>query len=116
MSNRNRGDISFEANGKTWTMKIGTQAMCEIEGVTSKTIAEVGRLLGDENTASISLMRAVFWGALQAHHEGVTLKQAAEVIDGVGMAEAGRLIGEAFQAAMPQKKGGDARPPAATTS
>lgn len=116
MGNAQRGEVSFEADGKTWTMKIGTQAMCEIEGATGKTIGEVGNLLGNEKTASMTLMRAVFWGALQHHHSGLSLKDAAGLIDEIGGAEAGALIGKAFEAAFPKAKEGGSRPPKATAA
>lgn len=115
MSNRERGEVSFEADGNAWTLKVDANAMCEIEEATGKTITEIGRVLGNEATASISLMRSVFWGALQHHHDGLTLKDAGKLISDIGMDEAGRLIGEAFKSAFPQKKGKDARPRKATT-
>lgn len=117
MANRERGEVSFEASGKTWTMKFDTNAMCEIEDLTGKGIAEVGRLLGNEKTASMTLMRAVFCGALQAHHEGTSLRDAGSLIDEIGAPQAGKLIGDAFQAAFPKAaKEGAARPPKATTA
>ncbi len=116
MANAERGEVSFEASGKTWTMKIGTNAMCEIEGLTGKGIAEVGRLLGNEKTASITLLRAVFWGSLQEHHEGISLKECAGLIDEVGTETIGQKIGEAFQTAFPKAKEGAARPLKAPTA
>ena len=114
MANAERGEVSFEASGKTWTMKIDTNAMCEIEGLTSKGIAEIGQILGNEKTATITLMRAVFCGALQAHHEGTSLRDAGRLIDEVGADKAGKLIGQAFELAFPAAKAGEARPQKAT--
>lgn len=116
MANPQRGGVSFEASGKTWTMKIGTNAMCEIEEATGKAIAEVGRLLGNEQTASMKLLRAVFWGSLQDHHEGISLKECSDMMDEVGVDVIGQKIGEAFQAAFPQAKAGGSRPPKAPTA
>jgi hypothetical protein len=117
MANKERGEVTFEALGKPWTMKIGTGAMCEIEGATGKSITEVGQELGNPKTASLTLMRAVFWGALQDRHEGTTLKECNAIIDDIGMQRAGVLIGEAFQLAFPQQqKEGVTRPPKATAA
>ena len=116
MANRERGEVSFDASGKTWTMKLGTGAMCEIEGLTGKGIAEIGQLLGNEKTATITLMRAVFWGSLQEHHDGTTIKDCSGLMDEIGMESVGRLIGEAFQAANPKAKEGGTRPPKAPTA
>lgn len=110
MANKQRGEISFEANGQTWTMKVGTHAMCEIEDATGKTIAEIGNLMGNTKTASMKLLRAVFWGSLQHHHEGISMKDAADLIDEIGADVAGQKIGEAFSIAFPKSKGGETRP------
>jgi hypothetical protein len=115
MANKERGEVSFEAAGKTWTMKIGTGAMCEIEAETGKSIAEVGQALGSEKTASLTLMRAVFWGALQHRHEGTTVRECNDLIDEIGVQRVGELIGEAFQLAFPKKEGGS-RPRKATAA
>lgn len=114
MANKERGEIAFDALEQSWTLKLGTNAMCEIEDATGKTICEVGEVMGDQKRVTIKLMRTVFWGALRDHHEDITVKQAGGIIDAIGMQEAGRLIGEAFQAAMPVQKEGAARPPQAT--
>lgn len=116
MGNLQRGEITFQASGKTWTMHIGTNAMCEIEAMTDKTISEVGKLLGDEKTATLTLMRAVFWGSLQDHHEGITIKECSVLIDEIGMQAVGGLVGQAFQAAFPKAKAGVSRPPKATAA
>lgn len=114
MANLMRGEVSFEASGKTWTMKMGTGAMCEIEAATNKSISEIGSSLGNPKTASITLLRTVFWGSLQHHHVGTSVKDCDDLIDEIGMVRAGQLVGEAFQSALP-KKAGAARPPVATT-
>jgi hypothetical protein len=113
MANRERGEVAFDALGQGWTLKLGTNAMCEIEDATGKTFSEVGEIMGDPARVTIRMMRTVFWGALRDHHEDVTLKQAGTIIDAIGMQEAGRLIGEAFQAAMPDQKEGASGPPKA---
>ncbi|WP_430261918.1 hypothetical protein [Neorhizobium sp. DAR64862/K0K3] len=106
MANKERGEVGFEAAGKPWTMKIGTGAMCEIEAETGKSISEVGQALNSEKTASLTLMRAVFWGALQQHHDAVTIRACNDLIDELGVQRVGELIGEAFQLAFPQKQPG----------
>lgn len=114
MANRERGQVGFQAGGKAWTIKLGVNAMCEIEDATDKSISEIGVLLGDPKTATIKLVRAVMWGGLQEYHDGVTVKEVGGIIDDIGMAEAGKLIGEAFTAASPDAKGGETHPRKAT--
>ncbi|MEP9374996.1 hypothetical protein [Mesorhizobium sp. KR1-2] len=114
MANRERGEVEFQSLGKTWTLKLGVNAMCEIEDATAKSIAEIGALLGDPKTATIKLLRTVMWGALRDHHDDITVKEVGAIIDGIGMNEAGRLIGDAFAAATPEAKEGAGHPPKAT--
>jgi hypothetical protein len=114
MANRERGEVEFQSLGKAWTLKLGVNAMCEIEDATGKSISEIGALLGDPKTATIKLLRTVMWGALRDHHDDIAAKDVGAVIDGIGMNEAGRLIGEAFTAATPEVKEGDGRPRKAT--
>lgn len=107
MGNKQRGEVSFEADGNQWTMKIDTNAMCEIEDLTGKGIAEVGQLLANPKTASIKLLRSVFMGALSANHE-LSSKQVGELMDEIGVQRTGELVGKAFELAFPdqKKKGG----------
>ena len=114
MANKERGEVDFQALGKTWIMKLGVNAMCEIEDATGKSISEIGVLLGDPKTATIKLVRAVMWGGLQEHHDGVTMKEVGGIIDGIGMSEAGKLIGDAFITASPDAKVGEPHPRKAT--
>lgn len=116
MANQQRGEVSFEASGKTWTMRVGTEAMCQIEDLTGKSIVEIGKLLSDEKTATVTLLRTVFCGALQEHHEGITLRECSKLMDDVGVDVIGQKIGKAFAAAFPKAKEGRARPPKATTA
>lgn len=113
MANSQRGEVSFEASGKTWTMKLGTGALIAIEDQTGKPIGEIGELLGNPKTASLKLMRAVFWGGLQQHHDGTTLAECDDLIDELGGQRVGELIGQAFSLARPKAKEGDTRPPKA---
>lgn len=116
MANRERGEVEFQSLGKSWTMKLGVNAMCEIEDATGKSISEIGTLLGNAKTATIKLLRTVMWASLRDHHDEITTKEVGAIIDGVGMKKAGLLISEAFAAATPEQNGGEDRPPKATAS
>lgn len=108
MANKQRGEVSFEADEKTWTMKIDTNAMCEIEELAGKPIAEVGQLLANPKTASMQLIRTVFLGSLKHYHDGLGVREVGEIMDDIGIAKAIELIGEAFSMAIPQEKKGKA--------
>ncbi|MDE3797595.1 hypothetical protein I7G59_09675 [Sinorhizobium meliloti] len=108
------GEVTFEALGKTWTLKMGTKAMRKIEVVTEKPMPVVGKMLTSEETASIDLMTKVFWGGLITHHPDVTVDDCDDIMDAVGHTRAGQLIGEAFEAAQAPQSGGAERPRKAT--
>lgn len=114
MANKERGEVSFDALGKTWTMKIGTDAMCAMEDKAGKGISEIAAELGGASV-KLSTLRLLIWAGLQHHHEGLSLKECSEIIDDFGVAEIGPIVGQAFQAAFP-KKDADARPPEATAA
>lgn len=109
------GEVPFEAQGQTWTLKLGTKAMRKIEGATGMPMPAVGRALEKEETASIDLVAKVFWGALQHHHPDLSVDDVDDLMDDLGLDKVGPLIAQAFEAAQAPKKGGPARPPKATT-
>lgn len=114
MANKERGEVSFQALDQTWTMKIGTDAMCAMEEETGKGISEIAAELGGKSV-KLSTLRLLVWAGLQHHHEGTSLKECSSLIDDVGVAAIGPLVGQAFQAAFPKKEAG-ARPRKATAA
>lgn len=110
MANKERSEVSFDVQGKTWTMKIGTGAMCEMEDATGKGISELSKELSGDKV-KLSLLRMIFWAALQKHHKGTTIEECDDLIDDIGITEAGPLIGRAFQAAFPKAEAKDGKDP-----
>lgn len=103
MGNRQRGEVSFEADNKNWTMKIDTNAMCMIEDLTGKGIAEIGQILSNPKTSTITLVRTVFQSSLSKKHE-LTTEEVGELMDELGIKKVGDLIGQAFKLAFPEQK------------
>jgi hypothetical protein len=52
-------------------------------------------------------LRTVFYCGLLDHQEGVTQRQAGDLIDAIGLDKAGPLLGEAFTAAFPKAEEDD---------
>lgn len=102
MSNAQRGEVSFEALGQSWTMKLGTNAMCELEDRTGKTIVEIGDMLDNEKSFSMGLLRDIFMCALLDHHEDVSKKEAGRIIDDLGMKVAVDKVRDSFLKALPE--------------
>lgn len=106
MANREKGEVSFDAQGKTWTLRYSTNALCELEEATGHGAIELANSMADETKIRISDLRYMLWAGLTDKHDGITVKEAGRLMDALGMDKAGPLIGEAFQAAFPS--GGEA--------
>lgn len=109
MANPQRGEVSFKALGQEWTLKWGTEAMCEAEDMTGLTMDQIGQ------SSSAKVMRALVWAALKQHHD-VTLQDASAIIDEVGAEQIGALLTKASNMARAKQKGGATRPPKATAA
>ncbi len=108
MTNPVRGDLTFSALGKEWKIKLGTNAMCEVE-------AELGRGF-DELTRNLSLvsLRAIFRAGLAQYHAEVTALVAGNIIDEIGFQEAVEILGKASMFSSPEAKATKNPPKAAT--
>ena len=99
MANSHRGEVVFTAGGKERTLRFGTNALCEIEEAAGAGInAVIERLQGGD--PSIRTMRMLFAAGL-----GVPAEAAGAVMDEIGVAKAGELIGEALALAFPAGDG-----------
>lgn len=94
MANKVKGEVGFAANGKGYTLLLDLNALCEAEehvpGIMDGGLKEL---------KSVKAIRAVFWSGLRRHHPTVTLVEAGDIMQSLGVPEAGRLIGEAMAAA-----------------
>lgn len=83
MANKERGEVSLVARGKTYTLAITTNGACELEAASGRTLDQVFR---GALKYSLVDMRWMVWGALQEHHsnEIKTPKDAGRFIDDAG--------------------------------
>ena len=117
MANPVRGEVGFEADGTPYTLMFSTNALCALEDALGMSVTDIGAQMS--GSVRLKTLRSLFWAGLQDHHAGVSEAEAGRIIDQVGAAEAGELIGRAFAAAFPQaeeaKAGSRPRTPAAGT-
>lgn len=99
MANQVRGEVEFEAEGERYTLLLDFNALCELEDTVP------GLMDGSAEMAKPSAIRAVFHGALQAHHPEIDPKGAGRLIQAVGIAEAGDLIKRASEASFGKAEG-----------
>lgn len=105
MANIQKGEVSFEALDKSWTIKLGTNAMCEIEDATGYSINDIGdKLSGDH--FNMKLMRTVFVSGMVEFHADIDEQTVGNVIDDIGFDKAAQIMEQAFVFATPEQKGG----------
>lgn len=110
MANPHKGDVAFEAEGRSYTLRFSANAIVALEDCIDKPISEISALLGDVTSLRMKNVRAVFWAGLTDHHPDVTAARAGQIIDAVGFGRAVELIGLAFSRAFPDTSG-EANPP-----
>lgn len=106
MSNPHRGEVELKAGDQTYTLVLDINAICELEELLGKSVAEIGRDMG-----RIVYMRAVLWAGLKARHP-VTLEEAGKILQQAGVPTAAVKMREAMALAFPPNSAkGTARNP-----
>lgn len=105
MANRVKGEVGFEVDGEDYVLLLDFNALCDLEDDLP------GLMDGTAEIRSPKAIRRVFHAGLQAHHEGLTEREAGVLIQGLGLERAGQLVKESFAASFPEQGGkGPARP------
>lgn len=99
------GVVSFEAAGARHDLRYGINALCRIEDRLGVTVFDLGQKM--QAGLDVRTLRTVFACGLA---DDVTDDAAGDLMDELGVQRAGELVGEAFQAAFPQEKGGKTSP------
>lgn len=100
MANPEKGEVSFEHEGKVYTLVMNTMALAKLQRQFNTKdasgrdviadIEEIDRLI---KARSLVHIVASFWAALQKHHpEVATIDQAAELIDVAGAVAVSALM------------------------
>ncbi len=97
-------DVTFEALGQAWKLRLGVNALADLEAATGMSINEVFAQV-DGAKLKVGTLRLIVQAALSQSHPGVTIKQAGDIMDDVGLTEVAGLIGEAAKAAFPESVG-----------
>lgn len=108
MGNPLRGEASFEALGREWTLRFNTNALCEFEEAAGVPVSSIGSGLG------MKQLRALIWAGLGFHHRRNRggLDNVGLMVDEVGAQEIAEVVMRAMTAAFPKVEG-DASPPKA---
>lgn len=106
MTNSKRSGVPFKADGQDFTYKLSTNALCRYEDLTDETILQAlvtVQKTGDKTGASIQFrrVRGLLWAGLP---EGVTLEEAGDVVDAIGIKRAFEIITKGAELAFPAPK------------
>ena len=108
MANPIKGEVGFEADGEAYTLSFGINALCSLEDALGMSVQKVGAELQADGL-KLKTLRTVFWAGLQDRHEGVTEREAGDLMDGLGAGEVATLVVRAFAAAFPPAEVGRAK-------
>ena len=112
MANPHKGDVAFDAGGKSYTLRFSVDAICALEEAAGKGIVALSGELGDPTKISMGLLRKIVWAGLREHHAGIDLKTAGElVIAAGGFTAMLQKINAAFELAFPEQGGVSESPP-----
>jgi hypothetical protein len=78
MTRRGEGEATFEADGKTWTLRFDFNAMVDFEEATGGKIFDMLASM-ESGTASPAALRALIWAMLRDHHPDITLHEAGKI-------------------------------------
>ena len=102
MTNKLSGQVDFELDGVAYGLKLGMNAICEIEAATNSSINELQEQLNNPSKFRVTDLRILFFACLKAGGSKVeTLEDAGNVLDRLGLEKGGQLLGEATQLAFP---------------
>jgi len=115
MANPHKGELSFEADGVTYTLLYSNNALVALEDKIDRGIVDISSEMGswaqNPNKIRLGLIRALLWAGLIEHHPDVNLTAAGELITKAGgVAKVTELVGEAFTRAFPAPETKDVGP------
>lgn len=111
MANPHRGAVALETDGKVYSLRFTTNSICELEEHFGQPIAKIVTELQDESNASMKMVRAVVWGALLSEQPDITLKDAGNLLDEVGVDALTEKLGLALQRFFPDAEAGEKKNP-----
>jgi len=95
-------EVSFEAEGKRYTLRYGNRALRMAEKELAKPFTQM-----DEGT--LGDLTVLVWAGLQHYHPDLGIDDVDEIFDVVGYQELGELSAQAVQAAFPKAREGAAK-------
>lgn len=110
--NQHKGDVELKVGDVSYVIRYSIDAICSLEQEMDKGFPAIAADMGDPAKMRISAIRQVFHAGLREHHPDMTLQQAGElIVDAGGAVVVLGAIGQAFNAAFPEKEAGGQKSP-----
>jgi hypothetical protein len=101
MGNAAKGQTSLNVDGVDFTLAFTANAMCELEEATGQSVPKFLAGLEDpKNPPGFTEIRLLLWAGLLDQH-GMTLKEAGQLIDAVGLDAMGDKMATAMARSLP---------------
>lgn len=120
MANPLKGEMSFDAEGKTYVLIYSNNALVELEDQLDRGIVDISQEMTSwakqPEKIRLGLLRAVFWAGFIERHPEITVKMAGELMNKIGgVAKVTEVVSEAFARAFPDPETKvEAHPPKAS--
>jgi hypothetical protein len=107
MANQHKGEVEFEADGRSYKLRLSANAYCELEDALGKDADEIiQEITSTKKKVSLKVLRVVFWKALEDCQEGTTFDEAKRILKTISPIEMGVLLGHTIRASMPDAADG----------
>jgi hypothetical protein len=102
MANPARAEIAFPVGDTEYTLKLSTNAICELEYKIDMGLPAIVL-----NMERLTMARGLLWASLRAKHPEVSLEQAGDIIDACGIKAVTEAITRVLIAYSPPQEEGD---------
>lgn len=116
MANKHIGETEIQVEDVVYTLRFGSFAISQLEEELNISIMKIAEELEDPNNRRMKTLIACLWAGLLEHHESITMRAAALILDDYGFIATGTKVAEALNLAFPEVEGvadeSDVNPPA----
>ncbi len=100
-----RAEIPLRAGAKEYTFRMGANAVCRFEREAAMTIGKAAIQMSDPEQVEMRIVRAMIWAGLKDQHKDISLDDAGNIIDEIGLGNIMRKIQLGLAAAFPPPSG-----------
>ena len=101
-----KGEFSLTLSGKTYTFKLGTAALIELQEMwsTPERTESIEEILFNVQIGRLKYIRSFLWAGLQKHHPNTTMDQVDDLLDEASEEEVKALLADLGLSMQPDPK------------